>query len=123
MPSAAGSPFATARPTSLAWPTDRAAYGRLCRLLTAGNRRATKGECHLDLSDLLEWGEGMMLGVRAGPRPRRSSARTTPLASVCRDAFPGQRPPDGEPSRYGAGRPSAGWRRLRAHRRALRTSR
>src|SRR4029453_8755458 len=28
-------------------PTDRAAYGRLCRLLTEGNRRAPKGECHI----------------------------------------------------------------------------
>ena len=31
----------------LAYPTDRDAYGRLCRLLTTGNRRAKKGECHL----------------------------------------------------------------------------
>jgi hypothetical protein len=29
----------------LAYPTDRAAYGRLCRLLTAGNLAAKKGEC------------------------------------------------------------------------------
>src|SRR3984957_10020815 len=27
----------------LAYPTDRAAYGRLCRLLTDGNHRAKKG--------------------------------------------------------------------------------
>ena len=38
-------------PDVLAWPTDRDAYGRLCRLLTLGNRRAEKGECHLDLAD------------------------------------------------------------------------
>ena len=31
----------------IAYPTDRAAYGRLCRLLTDGNRKAKKGECHL----------------------------------------------------------------------------
>ncbi|MEM9422507.1 MAG: PHP domain-containing protein, partial [Pseudomonadota bacterium] len=31
-------------PTNLlAWPQDRAAYGRLCRLLTLGKRRAEKG--------------------------------------------------------------------------------
>src|SRR5262244_4003547 len=29
----------------LAYPTDRIAYGRLCRLLTDGNRRSKKGEC------------------------------------------------------------------------------
>src|SRR5438445_12023230 len=31
----------------LAYPVDRAAYGRLCRLLTQGNLKADKGECHL----------------------------------------------------------------------------
>src|SRR5687767_6649443 len=36
----------------LAWPTDRAAYGRLCRLLTLGQRRAGKGQCHLTLDDV-----------------------------------------------------------------------
>ena len=44
--------------------TDRAAWGRLCRLLTLGNRRAEKGDCHLDLPDLLQWGEGLMLGIK-----------------------------------------------------------
>ncbi len=42
------------------YPTDRAAYGRLCRLLTLGKRRATKGECHLTLRDALEWQTGML---------------------------------------------------------------
>ncbi len=37
-------------------PTDRAAYGRLCRLLTRGNRRASKGECHLWLDDVIGHG-------------------------------------------------------------------
>ena len=36
----------------LAYPTDRAAYGRLCRLLTLGQRRAEKGECTLYLDDV-----------------------------------------------------------------------
>ena len=58
--------FRDGTPDIIAWPTDRAAYGRLCRLLTAGNRRAEKGQCHLDFADLLEWGEGMMLGVMPG---------------------------------------------------------
>ncbi len=40
-------------------PRDRTAWGRLCRLLTAGARRAPKGECHLTLEDILEWGAGM----------------------------------------------------------------
>src|SRR5262245_3065264 len=32
---------------TVCYPIDRAAWARLCRLLTAGNRRAPKGECHL----------------------------------------------------------------------------
>ena len=55
--------FRDGTPDIIAWPIDRAAWGRLCRLLTAGNRRAEKGQCHLDLADLLEWGEGLILGV------------------------------------------------------------
>ena len=45
----------------VALPKDRAAYARLCRLLTLGKCRATKGECELRMADLLEWGEGMIL--------------------------------------------------------------
>src|SRR6476660_9293335 len=39
-------------PSLLAYPTDRAAYGRLCRLLTLGQRRAEKGKCTLHLDDI-----------------------------------------------------------------------
>jgi error-prone DNA polymerase len=45
----------------LAYPTDRTAYGRLCRLLTAGNLRAKKGECCLGFNDVLAASEGQML--------------------------------------------------------------
>jgi error-prone DNA polymerase len=45
----------------IAYPTDRAAYGRLCRLLTQGNRKAKKGECHLGFDDILAASEGQML--------------------------------------------------------------
>src|SRR6266566_3080157 len=47
----------------LAYPTDRAAYGRLTRLLTLGKRRAPKGECHLDYADVVAHGEGQILVV------------------------------------------------------------
>jgi len=47
----------------LAYPTDRAAYGRLCRLLTAGNLKAKKGECHLTFEEILNASEGQMLIV------------------------------------------------------------
>jgi error-prone DNA polymerase len=39
-------------PDLLCYPKDRAAYGRLCRLLTIGKRRAEKGACSLFLSDV-----------------------------------------------------------------------
>ncbi len=45
----------------LMFPEDRTAYGRLCRLLTTGKRRAEKGSCSLQLADLLEWAEGSVL--------------------------------------------------------------
>ena len=45
----------------LAYPTDRQAYGRLCQLLTKGNRKAKKGECHLTFDEILAASEGQML--------------------------------------------------------------
>lgn len=44
----------------IAYPTDRAAYGQLCRLLTVGKRRTVKGKCDLTLDDVLEWGNGSL---------------------------------------------------------------
>jgi error-prone DNA polymerase len=45
----------------LAYPQDRAAYGRLTRLLTSGKRRAPKGECRLDYADVAAHGEGQIV--------------------------------------------------------------
>ncbi len=53
--------FCDGTPDILAYPGDRAAYGRLCRLLTVGNIRAEKGACLLTIDDLLQWQEGMQL--------------------------------------------------------------
>ena len=50
--------FRDGTPDILVYPKDRAAYGRLTRLLTIGNRRAPKGECWLDFPDFLEHAEG-----------------------------------------------------------------
>ncbi|MEA2951178.1 MAG: error-prone polymerase, partial [Alphaproteobacteria bacterium] len=44
----------------LVYPTDRAAYGRLCRLLTIGKARAGKGKCSLDWPDVKEWNDGLL---------------------------------------------------------------
>jgi error-prone DNA polymerase len=47
--------FTDDTPDILVYPCDRAAYGRLCQLLTRGKMGADveKGECHLTFSDLL----------------------------------------------------------------------
>ncbi|BAU39939.1 DNA polymerase III alpha subunit (plasmid) [Acetobacter pasteurianus NBRC 101655] len=48
-------------PPVLVYPTNRVAYGRLCRLLTIGKARAGKGKCHLLWDDLVTWGEGLIV--------------------------------------------------------------
>ncbi|GAB4139645.1 MAG: hypothetical protein Kow0040_27860 [Thermogutta sp.] len=45
------------------WATDRASYGRLCRLITLGRRRAEKGRCVLSFADVAEHAEGLLAGV------------------------------------------------------------
>jgi error-prone DNA polymerase len=45
----------------LAWPADRAAYGRLTRLISLGQRRAGKGECLITLDDVAEFQQGLIL--------------------------------------------------------------
>jgi error-prone DNA polymerase len=47
-------------PSLLAYPCDRAAYGRLCRLLTLGQRRAEKGQCTLYLDDVVVHADGLI---------------------------------------------------------------
>jgi error-prone DNA polymerase len=58
--------FIDCTPDILVYPRDRAAYGRLCQLLTRGKRgdditRIEKGECRLTFTDLLEFSEGQLL--------------------------------------------------------------
>jgi error-prone DNA polymerase len=59
----------TDAPSLLAWPKDRAAYGRLSRLLSLGQRRAPKGECHLTRADVLEYGDGIVVAVLPPEQP------------------------------------------------------
>jgi error-prone DNA polymerase len=47
-------------PSLLAYPRDRAAYGRLCRLLTLGQMRAEKGQCTLFLEEVAAHAEGLI---------------------------------------------------------------
>ncbi len=45
--------FADGTPDIVAYPTDREAYGRLCKLLSIGNQRGEKGAPKLQIEDLL----------------------------------------------------------------------
>ena len=67
-------------PSLVLWPTDRAAYGRLCQLLSRGRLRREKGACELMWDDVVEFGDGMIAGalpVHSGPgtdQPKRDLA-------------------------------------------------
>jgi len=58
--------FADGTPDIVAYPANRAGWGRLCRLLTAGNLRAAKGQCELRIEDLLEAGVSNVVPLRGG---------------------------------------------------------
>jgi len=53
--------FADDTPDIIAYPATRHGWGRLTRLLTVGNLRATKGDCLLQLQDLLDHSEDLLL--------------------------------------------------------------
>jgi len=53
--------FIDGTPDILIYPRDRAAYGRLCQLLSRGKLQAEKGECLLTFDDLLDFSEGQLL--------------------------------------------------------------
>jgi error-prone DNA polymerase len=58
--------FADGTPDILAYPQDRAAWGRLTRLLTLGKRRAEKGQCLLNRDDLVAHIAGLNLIMLPG---------------------------------------------------------
>lgn len=71
---------------ALTYPMDRDGWGRLCRLLTAGNRRARKGECRFSFTELLEAAEGQVfIAMPTGRRPEPQAgflARLEALAAA-----------------------------------------
>jgi error-prone DNA polymerase len=92
--------FADGTPDIVAYPSTRAGWGMLTRLLTMGNRRAVKGGCILALDDLAAHHRGLMLIVLA-----QSSARpVTPVPGV---ALPQQRADPGVAATLAALRPLA----------------
>jgi len=98
-------------PPVVLWATDRAAYGRLARLITCGRRRAEKGQCRIALEDVAEHAEGLIAGMAGNwklkidnwklkiENPRKCHPRPSPLVpgpwpltpdplSTYRDLFP-----------------------------------
>ena len=63
-------------PSLLCFPTDRAAYGRLSRLLTVGRRRAPKGDCQLRLADVFDHGDGQIVVALPPVKPDPAFAET-----------------------------------------------
>ncbi len=81
-------------------PRDRGAWGRLCRMLSLGQLRAPKGDCRLELADLLDWGAGLEMLVlppdrrltlaEAPPAPMGDKTRWKAHVRALAKAFPGQ---------------------------------
>ncbi|RVJ14725.1 error-prone DNA polymerase [Sinorhizobium medicae] len=44
----------------MVYPTDRSAYGRLCRLLSLGKKRGGKAKCILTWEDVVAYGDGLI---------------------------------------------------------------
>ena len=69
----------------LLYPEDRAAYGRLCRLLTVGKSRAGKGACHLEWSDVDAWQQGLIALLVPDRADARAEAQAARVARVFGD--------------------------------------
>ena len=66
----------------LAYPTDRDAWSRLCRLLTLGKARAGKGGFILDWPDLVQGAQGILLALIATEPGPTLDAQLAPLAAA-----------------------------------------
>ena len=119
--SAAGS-ICTDGTSLLVYPTDRAAYRRLCRLLTLGKGRAGKGGCDLDWDDLAAHGEGCSPSCCRTSRTTACDATLTRLRADFRRPRLSRADPAPPPGRCGAAAPprraaAAARRADRRHRR------
>jgi error-prone DNA polymerase len=79
--------FADGTPDIIVYPQDRQGWGRLCRLLTLGNSRTRKGDCVLNLPDLLTDPAGLLLIVL--PEPNWKVSELTDTLAKLRAAAPG----------------------------------
>ncbi|MGD9803407.1 MAG: error-prone DNA polymerase [Hyphomicrobiaceae bacterium] len=84
-------------PSLLIYPTDRQAYGRLSRIITIGRRRAPKGECWLNLDDVLAYAEGQIVlalpgdhGLARNPAAPNGADGLAAILARLAEAFPGR---------------------------------
>ncbi|MBX3597599.1 MAG: error-prone DNA polymerase [Rhizobiaceae bacterium] len=77
--------FADDTPDIVAHPQSRTGWGKLCRLLTLGNRRAKKGECHLELDDLLRNAGDLLLVAL----PQQEASQVEAFLPRLREVAPG----------------------------------
>ena len=70
----------------LVYPTDRAAYARLCRLLSVGKSRAGKAKCELHWDDLRDWNEGLLAMLVPDAADDLTALRLRRVAEI----FPGR---------------------------------
>ncbi|HWN49451.1 MAG TPA: error-prone DNA polymerase [Xanthobacteraceae bacterium] len=80
--------FADGTPDILAYPQDRAAWGRLTRLLTLGKCRAEKGQCLLTRDDLVAHIAGLNLIVLPGRLKTTGDKELAALLLHLREAAP-----------------------------------
>ena len=93
--------FADGTPDVVAYPATRTGWGQLTRLLTLGNRRATKGGCLLGIDDLVDHARDLLLialptsSARAAtpvdhgpPPPRRADASLPATLAILTRAAP-----------------------------------
>ncbi len=78
--------FADGAPDVIAYPSSRDGWGRLCRLLTLGKRRADKGDCRLLFADLLADTEDLLLIVVPPRRLDGLDSWVGKIADVARGA-------------------------------------
>jgi error-prone DNA polymerase len=105
--------FHDGTPDILAYPRDRAAYGRLARLLTQGNARAQKGTCLVARDDLLAAAQGLQLVVmpRSTWNLDESHERAEKIHADLSARERQERPEDGTPllERLGEAAPGCVW--------------
>jgi error-prone DNA polymerase len=75
--------------SALCFPTDRAAYGRLARLITLGRRRAPKGECAIARAEAWAHGEGQLFALVPPAEAAAEGAFAAELTAWA-DRFPGR---------------------------------